>query len=132
MHENWTTCEVVRWLKDERYHLEAVSTPYMPADDWPLDVGYLRREDGTPPDTEVPNLPRFQRGPGKATEALLADVRCGRDCPNPWELGWELGWESATFPRPARPEGLYLPLLRCQCSHQVYGAAVLSGTTVEK
>ncbi|WP_133159045.1 TY-Chap domain-containing protein [Arthrobacter glacialis] len=80
--------------KDDGYHLEVVSNQYMPADDWPLDVGYLQQAGWTPPDAEAPNWHRFQRGAGKATAALLAGLRYGRDCTNPLELGWE----SATFP----------------------------------
>ena len=111
--------EDVRWLKDDDfllleyttgdpdytvygqltpraggYHLEVVSNQYLPADDWPLDAGYLQQAGWTPPNDGEPNWHRFQRGPDQAADALLAGLRYGRNCSNPLELGWE----SATFP----------------------------------
>ncbi|MHA7306069.1 TY-Chap domain-containing protein [Arthrobacter sp. TMN-49] len=80
--------------RDDGYHLEVVSNQYLPADDWPLDVGYLQQAAWTTPDAEAPNWHRFVRGPAQATASLLAGLRYGRDCVNPLQLGWE----SATFP----------------------------------
>lgn len=69
--------------EDDGFHIEVVSNQFMPADDWPLDAGYLQQAGWLPPNDESPNWSLVQRGSEAAADALLLALRHGRGCLDP-------------------------------------------------
>lgn len=80
--------------EEDGVHCEVVSNKFMPADDWPLDAGYLQLAGWAPPYEDTPNWFRVVVGAELAAEHLLLALRHGRGCDD----ARRLNWHPATFP----------------------------------
>lgn len=80
--------------EEATFRCEVVSNEFMPADDWPLDAGYLQQAGWLPPDEETPNWFRIHTGAQSAAEGILLAMRFGRGCVDPRRFSWS----PATFP----------------------------------
>lgn len=80
--------------EEDSFHCEVVSNQYMPADDWPLDSGYLMNAGWLPPNDETPNWFQDLAGADLAAEQILHALRFGRGCKD----ARRLHWRPATFP----------------------------------
>ena len=68
---------------------------------WPIDSDFLERAEWLTPDEEVLNWCQETVAVPNAAETILAGLRFGRVCPDPWELRWTAG-ASATGSGPDR------------------------------
>lgn len=71
------------------FYAEVVSNQFMPADDWPLDAGYLQQAGWLPPEEDAPNWFRSFTGAEAVAEGFLAAMRHGRGCTDPRRFSWD-------------------------------------------
>lgn len=67
---------------------EIVSERFLPGEQWPIDTEYLEAEDWLTPDDEVPQWCKEKVEIHDAGHVILAGLRHGRLCPDPWQLRW--------------------------------------------
>jgi hypothetical protein len=67
---------------------EIVSERFLPGEQWPIDTEYLEAEDWLIPDDEVPQWCKEKVEIHDAGHVILAGLRHGRLCPDPWQLRW--------------------------------------------
>ncbi|MGY2743438.1 TY-Chap domain-containing protein [Arthrobacter sp. UYCu723] len=80
---------------------EIVSEKYLPADQWPIEKGYLTRNRWSAPDSNFPNwykdgIPHIEAG-----HQILEGLRYGRGCDDASKLQWHTG----EFPTGPGPDG---------------------------
>lgn len=80
--------------EDGTFHCEVVSNEFMPADDWPLDVGFLQQAGWHAPEEDNPNWFQAIGGAESAAAGIIAAMRHGRGCIDPRRFSWS----PATFP----------------------------------
>lgn len=80
---------------------EIVSEQFLPADQWPIDTGYLLGNGWSAPDDEVPNWHKQGIPPVVAGHQILEALRHGRRCDDPNKVRWH----SADFPGGPGPDG---------------------------
>jgi hypothetical protein len=70
---------------------EVVSEEFLPADQWPIDGGYLLRNGWSAPDDEIPNWHKQAIQPLEAGHQILECLRYGRRCDDPKKVRWHSG-----------------------------------------
>jgi hypothetical protein len=70
---------------------EVVSEEFLPADQWPIEGGYLLRNGWSAPDEEVPNWHKQAIPPIESGHQILEGLRYGRRCDDPKKVRWHSG-----------------------------------------
>ncbi|MCQ6269102.1 hypothetical protein M8J71_01085 [Pseudarthrobacter sp. R1] len=80
---------------------EIVSEKFLPADKWPIDANFFKRNGWSAPDEEVPNWHKQGVPPLEAGHQILEGLVHGRSCPDPQKVRWHSG----EFPGGPGPDG---------------------------